>query len=121
LVSTRRAGDAIEIEVTDTGCGIAEEHRDRLFDPEFTTKPEGHGLGLGIVRDIIAQEGGSLCLLRSKVGEGTSFCIRLPTSLSHSESAQVEAPLHPEASVTDDSSHGVLNLPVRPRPARCAD
>jgi signal transduction histidine kinase len=80
-VCTRSRDDAIEIEVADTGCGIDEDHRDSLFAPQFTTKPEGSGLGLGIARDIIMQHGGSLSLLESRPGEGARFCVRLPASL----------------------------------------
>lgn len=79
-VSTHGTGDAIEIVVSDTGCGIPAEHRGKLFEPQFTTKTQGSGLGLGIAREIIVQHGGSISLLPSKPGEGTSFCISLPVS-----------------------------------------
>jgi signal transduction histidine kinase len=81
-VSTRCAGDAIEIVVADTGCGIVAEHQHRLFEPEFTTKPQGSGLGLGIALDIVLQHGGSLSLLRSRRGEGSSFCVSMPVNLN---------------------------------------
>jgi signal transduction histidine kinase len=81
-VSTRRVGDSIEIVVADTGCGIAEEHQDRLFEPEFTTKPQGSGLGLVIAHDIVLHHGGSIFLLRSKRGEGSSFCVKMPVNLN---------------------------------------
>jgi signal transduction histidine kinase len=93
-VSTRSAGDAIEVVVTDTGCGIAPDHQDKVFEPEFTTKPQGSGLGLAIAREVIAQQGGALFLLRSRLGEGTSFCLRLPARTSQSESAQIDALPH---------------------------
>jgi signal transduction histidine kinase len=107
-VCTRRSGEAIEIMVADTGCGIAKEHQDRLFEPEFTTKPEGNGLGLGIAHEIIVQQGGSLSLLWSKVGEGTCFCVRLPVSLSASDSAQIEALPQAEASESIQRVHDFL-------------
>jgi signal transduction histidine kinase len=90
-VSTRSVGDGLEVVVADTGCGIAEEHRNKLFEPEFTTKPQGSGLGLGIVREIIGQHGGSISLLPSRPGDGASFCVRLPMDLGSRVSAQVEA------------------------------
>jgi two-component system sensor histidine kinase AtoS len=99
-VCTRSAGDAIEVVVSDTGCGIPVEHQDRLFDREFTTKPQGSGLGLGIARDIIVHHGGSISLLQSNAGEGTSFCVRLPTKLS---SASLEA-----QSCSREQAHDVL-------------
>jgi signal transduction histidine kinase len=80
-ISTHGTGDAIEIEIADTGCGIPFEHRGKLFEPQFTTKSYGSGLGLGIAREIIVQHGGSISLTRSKAGEGSSFCISLPVSL----------------------------------------
>jgi signal transduction histidine kinase len=82
-VSTRSTGDAIEIVVADTGCGIAAKHQDRLFEPEFTTKPQGSGLGLGIAHDIVLQHGGSISLVRSKRGEGSTFCVSVPVNLNH--------------------------------------
>jgi signal transduction histidine kinase len=80
-VSTRGTDETIEIIVADTGCGIAEENRAKLFEPQFTTKPQGCGLGLGIARDIVVQHGGSISLLASRPGSGTSFLVSLPVSL----------------------------------------
>jgi hypothetical protein len=90
LVSTRAVGDAIEIVVEDTGCGIAAERQDAIFEAEFTTKPEGNGLGLAIARHSIMQQGGTLSLLRSKVGEGSGFCLSLPLCPSPPENAQLK-------------------------------
>jgi anti-sigma regulatory factor (Ser/Thr protein kinase) len=103
VVGTRMAGDRIEIIVSDTGCGIEAEHRDRVFEPEFTTKPQGSGLGLGIVRDIIMQHGGSISLLRSKRGKGTSFCVTLPMGTRRCESIPFEAVSRAEASTARGS------------------
>jgi signal transduction histidine kinase len=80
-VCTRGTGNTIEIVVADTGCGIPAQLHDKLFEPQFTTKPQGSGLGLGIARDIVLQHGGSISLLGSKPGEGTRFCVSLPVSL----------------------------------------
>lgn len=82
-IATRRitAGDKpfVEIEFTDTGCGIPEEHLDKLFEPFFTTKPvgKGTGLGLSVSHGIVKNYGGSM-LVKSTIGKGTSFFIRLP-------------------------------------------
>ena len=72
-------GDGIQINITDTGCGIPEEHMERLFEPFFTTKGvgEGTGLGLSISRGIVENHGGTIWAT-SKVGQGTTFSIRLP-------------------------------------------
>ena len=69
----------IEMRVTDTGTGIAPEHRDKIFDAFFTTKKEvsGVGLGLAVSYGIIAQHKGSI-EVDSEVGRGTTFSVRLP-------------------------------------------
>ena len=68
------------LEFTDTGEGIAEENLTRIFDPFFTTKDVGKGTGLGLATSygIIEGHGGRIGV-RSKVGEGTTFTIELPT------------------------------------------
>ena len=78
-LATRLNGDAAEIEISDTGKGIAEENLSKIFDPFFTTKPigKGTGLGLSLSYGIIQRHHGTLSA-KSKVGEGTSFLIRLP-------------------------------------------
>lgn len=74
-------GDAAEAVVTisDTGCGIAPEIRPRIFDAFFTTKPagEGSGLGLDIVRKIVAKHAGRI-EVTSEPGRGSSFAVHLP-------------------------------------------
>ncbi|MFO0699185.1 MAG: ATP-binding protein [Nitrospira sp.] len=67
----------IEIDVTDTGSGVAPEHRSHLFEPFFTTRPDGTGLGLALCREIISQHGGQV-LLRTDAEPGTTFTMILP-------------------------------------------
>ncbi len=78
-VHTRVNPPWAEIEVSDTGPGIAADLQERIFEPFFTTKPEGEGTGLGLSlsRDFVRQFGGELDC-ESKVGEGTTFRVRLP-------------------------------------------
>ncbi len=62
---------------SDTGCGIPEENLDRIFEPLFTTKPKGIGLGLAITARLIEQNGGSI-EVASEIAKGTTFSVRLP-------------------------------------------
>ena len=79
-VTTRDAGDTVEIRVRDNGTGIPADIRDKLFQPFFTTKPtgEGTGLGLSITYDIVTQQHGGTIMVESEVGEYSEFAIRLP-------------------------------------------
>jgi signal transduction histidine kinase len=76
-VSTRVDGDEVELEVADTGVGMAPEVAARVFEPLFTTKPAGSGLGLYLVRDVVRRHGGTIAV-DSAVGEGARFVVRLP-------------------------------------------
>lgn len=78
-VGTGAAGDEYEIRVSDTGCGIAPEDRDRVLEPFFTTKPvgEGTGLGLSITYSIVRKHGGTLSIACPE-GGGTTVTIRFP-------------------------------------------
>ncbi len=68
---------AIEIRVTDTGIGIPPEIRDKLFQPLFTTKSRGLGLGLALCKLIVEAHGGTIAV-ESIVGKGTTFTVTLP-------------------------------------------
>lgn len=70
------SGD-VQIEVADTGTGIPPENIERIFDLYFTTKPEGTGLGLGLVHRIITEHGGRLDV-QSQPGHGTRITLQLP-------------------------------------------
>jgi signal transduction histidine kinase len=65
------------VQVRDTGSGIAEEIRDLIFRPYFTTKKQGAGLGLTIVERIVFDHGGSI-RFDTQAGAGTTFIIDLP-------------------------------------------
>jgi signal transduction histidine kinase len=67
----------IQISVKDTGIGISEENLPKIFEPYFTTKPTGTGLGLTLVFKIIREHRGDLNV-KSREGEGTDFVITLP-------------------------------------------
>lgn len=73
--------DRISIALADQGVGIAEEFQERIFDPYFTTKGKGTGMGLALSEKIIRQHGGALALVSSQVGgenSGSVFEILLP-------------------------------------------
>jgi two-component system NtrC family sensor kinase len=80
-ITTRIAenGQSIEIEFTDTGCGISRENLEKIFDPFFTTKEVGCGTGLGLAVSygIIARHQGTI-EVKSSPGKGTTFIVRLP-------------------------------------------
>jgi two-component system NtrC family sensor kinase len=82
-VSTHIDGAQAIIELSDTGVGIPAEHLARIYDPFFTTKPEGRGTGLGLsVTYGIVQEHGGTLQCESTVGQGTKFRLLLP-ALDH--------------------------------------
>lgn len=76
-------GSHVCLEVTDTGCGMNEEVKRRLFEPFYTTKFSGRGLGLSATLGIIQSHKGAL-QLASQLGEGTTFRIYLPADSSSS-------------------------------------
>ncbi|HRZ86768.1 MAG TPA: ATP-binding protein [bacterium] len=78
-IRTYAADGHVAIEIGDTGGGIPEDKIEKIFDPFFTTKPvgKGTGLGLSIVKGIVEKHGGTIGV-KSEVGKGTTFVIRLP-------------------------------------------
>lgn len=80
-VSLRRVTKSHEalIAVSDTGCGIPLEDRQRIFDPLFTTKPEGTGLGLAAVRRTATAHHGRISF-KTRIGRGSKFVLALPLS-----------------------------------------
>jgi two-component system, NtrC family, sensor histidine kinase HydH len=76
-VKTRAAGATAEIAVIDRGAGIDPQHMDNIFNPFFTTKPAGVGLGLAIVSKIVDEHGGKITV-ESELGKGSVFRVLLP-------------------------------------------
>jgi signal transduction histidine kinase len=72
----------VQIEFTDTGCGIPDEYLEDIFNPFFTTKSTGSGLGLSISNQIIQDHRGYIDV-ESRVGKGSSFFINLPVNHEH--------------------------------------
>lgn len=75
---TRRENGRIRVELADTGTGIAEEERKRLFTPYYTSKQHGTGLGLAIVQSVVSDHQGKVWA-ESEPGKGSTFVIELPS------------------------------------------
>jgi len=73
------AGHYVCLTFEDVGCGIAEADLGRIFDPYFTTKPSGNGLGLASVHSIVTRHGGHVSV-SSVPGKGSTFTIHLPST-----------------------------------------
>ena len=86
IITTCKLNDFIELRVEDTGCGIPASHLDKLFNPFFTTKPEGQGTGLGLSISFgIAQEHGGSLSATSIEGKSSTFVLTLPINSEASE------------------------------------
>jgi signal transduction histidine kinase len=77
VLRTRRERDRVEVAVEDDGIGIASDLLPRLFDPFFSTKEGGNGLGLALTQQIIRDHGGEIQVV-SRVGRGTTFTLSVP-------------------------------------------
>ena len=69
--------ETVTLQISDNGCGIEKSHIDKLFEPFFSTKVKGIGLGLAIAKEIIENHGGEISV-ESKLGKGATFTIVLP-------------------------------------------
>jgi len=96
FVVLRRRGEMAEIEIRDTGRGIAPEHRQRIFQLFFTTRKGGSGIGLASTFRTIQLHNGSI-EFESEVGRGTTFRIDLP--LAHQMESVLSRPRDPGAAV----------------------
>lgn len=83
-VGTRCGNGSIEIEVSDTGCGIPDDETERILQPFYSTKETGTGLGLAISSRIVEAHRGKLHI-SSKVGEGSTFIVEIPNDLGVEE------------------------------------
>jgi len=77
-IRARDRGKFVDVDFIDTGGGIPDEIKDKIFDPLFTTKAKGVGLGLSVCKTIIERHEGDI-KVKSRVGKGTTFTISLPT------------------------------------------
>ena len=79
ILQTQREGRWIVLDVTDTGLGMTEEVRARVFDAFYSTRPGGSGLGLPTTRKIVEAHGGTI-RVESVPGKGSRFSVRLPSN-----------------------------------------
>jgi len=121
----------VHLTVADSGCGIPHEHRDRIFDPYFTTKPAGKGTGLGlaVVHGIVQHHGGFI-RVESTPGKGTAFHIFLPAADSLAAQDTLPAPaasplprgsgivlfVDDEPALVDMGAHMLAHLGYTPEP-----
>lgn len=103
ITARRRVGTA-ELQIRDTGVGIPAEHLGRIFDPFFSTRAGGTGLGLANVERIIRAHGGSISVY-SKPGQGTTFILSFPT-----DEAPVSSTENERASARDSQHMEVLEV-----------
>jgi signal transduction histidine kinase len=92
--------DFIQVDIGDDGAGIAPEHVGRLFQPYFTTKKHGTGLGLFVTRKLVNDHGGSVQFAPRPDG-GTVFSIRLPCSSERSQACADPRALHPSVATAE--------------------
>ena len=92
-ISTGIDGGYAWAKFEDTGCGIPEENMEKIFEPLFTTKSRGIGLGLAITRRLIEQNGG-IIKVKSQAGRGTILTIRLPLQQKEVDKKREKATQH---------------------------
>ena len=88
---TGLSGATVRLSISDSGSGIRPEHLNRIFDPYFTTKREGSGLGLATVYAIVKKHGGYI-EVESEIGRGTRFRIWLPATKTARKSSFSQSP-----------------------------
>jgi two-component system, NtrC family, sensor histidine kinase HydH len=92
MLTTRRENGSVVLDVIDTGVGMTEEVRGRIFDAFFSTRPAGSGLGLPTARKIVEAHAGTI-QVQSEPGKGSQFTVRLPVGESR---LAVQRPVSPE-------------------------
>ena len=81
-VTAAARGGRLTVFVTDTGCGIPEGERERVFEFAYTTRDDGHGLGLAMVHHVVVEDHGGRVTLASRPGEGTEVRLVFPSTLA---------------------------------------
>ncbi len=89
-------GDYVRLAVSDTGCGITEEAAAKVFDPFFSTKVAGRGMGLAVVKGIVRDHAGTIDMT-SVPGQGTTFRVLLPCSAKRTAEVHIECSSRPRS------------------------
>ena len=90
-ISSQGVNGNIEIAFRDTGSGISDENIERIFDPLFTTKTKGTGLGLAVCQEIVMRHGGTISAARNTdTGVGSTFSVKLPAAVPSEQPEGVE-------------------------------
>jgi len=96
-------GEYVCLEIADNGCGMNEEQLARLFDPFYTTKSTGHGLGLAAILGIVRGHCGAI-QVESRPGEGTTFRLYFPVAAKITAATPSAAPPMPDARRSADTT-----------------
>ena len=110
--SANSSGDMVQIKIRDEGQGIPPDIIERIFDPYFTTKDKGHGLGLAVVTSIIVQHNGTIDV-RSMPGAGSTFEICLPAHSAFGGVDSEDSPV-PDSVSADASALRILVMDDEP-------
>src|SRR5207302_10526183 len=86
-IGAAQTGPSVRLMVADTGCGIPPNTLPFIFEPLFTTKHSGTGLGLAVAQQIVVRNGGNITV-ESAVGQGTRFTIELPAAPASEREAE---------------------------------
>jgi two-component system, NtrC family, sensor histidine kinase HydH len=85
-IATLQNGETVQLEISDTGRGISEEEAKKIFEPFYTTKEQGLGLGMPYAKKVIEQHGGTVSL-NSTLGEGTTIYVTVPAAKTEAADA----------------------------------
>ncbi len=99
LVSSRRDGEHAVVEISDDGCGVPSDKIETVFEPLYSTKTFGVGLGLPIARQIVQQHDGELSM-KSQLGKGTTVTVRIPLRTSNQEGHESSESTIPTSTAT---------------------
>ena len=105
-VATSKEGDCVRLEVSDTGCGMDRETQARIFDPFFTKKSAGRGLGLPVVQGIVSALDGAI-EVASEPGKGATFVVLLPCAEPVADGAMAP-PAQPDSASPPPETGAIL-------------